>query len=98
MVVPLFIGMVINTFFPPLLKIGGFTEALTNVGYPTILGHVPVHRGHQDDGARRAAHAEARLRHHGCQGRHCHDDRRLGRESSSAATCSATVRSPCSSR
>src|SRR5690242_12716610 len=38
MVVPLFIGMVINTFFPTLLKIGGFTEALTNVGYPTILG------------------------------------------------------------
>src|SRR5215467_6769401 len=38
MVVPLFIGMVINTFFPRLLKIGGFTEALTNVGYPTILG------------------------------------------------------------
>src|SRR5580704_14559354 len=38
MVVPLFIGMVINTFFPTLLKIGGFTEALTSVGYPTILG------------------------------------------------------------
>src|SRR4051795_64724 len=38
MVVPLFIGMVINTFFPRLLKIGGFTEALSNVGYPTILG------------------------------------------------------------
>jgi 2-keto-3-deoxygluconate permease len=38
MVVPLFIGMVLNTFFPTLLKIGGFTEALTSVGYPTILG------------------------------------------------------------
>ena len=38
MVVPLFIGMVINTFFPSLLKIGGFTEALSSVGYPTILG------------------------------------------------------------
>ena len=38
MVVPLFIGMVINTFFPHLLKIGGFTEALSSVGYPTILG------------------------------------------------------------
>src|SRR6478672_9054822 len=38
MVVPLFIGMVINTFFPDLLKIGGFTQALTGVGYPTILG------------------------------------------------------------
>src|SRR5215470_11478037 len=38
MVVPLFIGMVINTFFPDLLKIGGFTQALTGVGYPTVLG------------------------------------------------------------
>src|SRR5580698_5843113 len=38
MVVPLFIGMVINTFLPNLLKIGGFTEALSSVGYPTILG------------------------------------------------------------
>ena len=38
MVVPLFIGMVINTFFPTLLKIGGFTQALTGVGYPTMLG------------------------------------------------------------
>jgi 2-keto-3-deoxygluconate permease len=38
MVVPLFIGMTINTFFPDLLKIGGFTQALTGVGYPTILG------------------------------------------------------------
>ena len=38
MVVPLFLGMVINTFFPNLLKIGGFTQALTGVGYPTVLG------------------------------------------------------------
>ena len=38
MVVPLFIGMALNTFFPTLLKIGGFTEALSSVGYPTILG------------------------------------------------------------
>src|SRR5438128_6238163 len=38
MVVPLFIGMAINTFLPRLLKIGGFTEALSGVGYPTILG------------------------------------------------------------
>ena len=38
MVVPLFIGMVINTFFPHLLKIGGFTEALSGSGYPTVLG------------------------------------------------------------
>jgi 2-keto-3-deoxygluconate permease len=38
MVVPLFIGMVLNTFFPTLLQIGGFTQALTGIGYPTILG------------------------------------------------------------
>src|SRR5207245_7731690 len=38
MVVPLFIGMLLNTCFPDLLKIGGFTQALTGAGYPTILG------------------------------------------------------------
>jgi 2-keto-3-deoxygluconate permease len=38
MVVPLFLGMLVNTFVPDLLKIGGFTEALTSKGYPTILG------------------------------------------------------------
>lgn len=38
MVVPLFIGMALNTFFPNLLKIGGFTEALTNKGFATVLG------------------------------------------------------------
>jgi 2-keto-3-deoxygluconate permease len=38
MVVPLFMGMALNTFFPDLLKIGGFTQALTGVGYPTVLG------------------------------------------------------------
>jgi len=38
MVVPLFIGMALNTFFPDLLKIGGFTQALSGVGYPTVLG------------------------------------------------------------
>ncbi|HKY20438.1 MAG TPA: 2-keto-3-deoxygluconate permease [Vicinamibacterales bacterium] len=37
MVVPLFIGMALNTFFPNLLRIGGFTQALTGVGYPTVL-------------------------------------------------------------
>lgn len=38
MVCPLFLGMIINTFFPRLLKIGGFTEALSGIGYPTFLG------------------------------------------------------------
>ena len=38
MVVPLFTGMVINTFFPTLLQIGGFTQALSGAGYPTMLG------------------------------------------------------------
>ena len=38
MVCPLFLGMVVNTFFPHLLKIGGFTEALSGAGYPTVLG------------------------------------------------------------
>ena len=38
MVVPLFLGMLINTFAPNLMKIGGFTQALTGVGYPTLLG------------------------------------------------------------
>jgi len=38
MVVPLFVGMTLNTFAPDLLKIGGFTQALTGVGYPTLLG------------------------------------------------------------
>lgn len=38
MVVPMFIGMIINTFFPTLLKIGGYTEALSGSGYNTVLG------------------------------------------------------------
>jgi 2-keto-3-deoxygluconate permease len=38
MVCPLFFGMALNTFFPNLLKIGGFTEALSGIGYPTVLG------------------------------------------------------------
>ena len=37
MVVPLFIGMLLNTFAPNALKIGGLTQALTNQGYPTFL-------------------------------------------------------------
>jgi 2-keto-3-deoxygluconate permease len=32
MVAPLFIGMLINTFTSGLLKIGGFTEGLSNTG------------------------------------------------------------------
>src|ERR1044072_9955500 len=38
MVVPLFLGMALNTFAPDLMKIGGFTQALSGVGYPTVLG------------------------------------------------------------
>ena len=37
MVVPLFLGMLLNTFAPNAMKIGGFTQALTNQGYPTFL-------------------------------------------------------------
>jgi 2-keto-3-deoxygluconate permease len=37
-VCPLFLGMVINTFFPHLLKIGGYTEGLSGIGHPTFLG------------------------------------------------------------
>jgi 2-keto-3-deoxygluconate permease len=38
MIVPLFLGMALNTFWPSLLQIGGFTQALTGAGYPTVLG------------------------------------------------------------
>ena len=38
MVVPLFVGMLVNTFTPNLLKIGGFTEGLSGAGYSTVLG------------------------------------------------------------
>ena len=38
MVVPLFLGMLVNTFAPNLLKIGGFTEGLSGAGYNTVLG------------------------------------------------------------
>lgn len=37
MVVPLFIGAFINTFFPQIIKIGGFTEALGSTGFPTLI-------------------------------------------------------------
>ncbi len=38
MVVPLFLGILVNTISPNLLKIGGFTEALGSAGYPSFLG------------------------------------------------------------
>ncbi|WP_338450092.1 2-keto-3-deoxygluconate permease [Niallia oryzisoli] len=37
MIVPLFIGAIINTFFPQIIKIGGFTESLGAVGFPTLI-------------------------------------------------------------
>jgi len=37
MVVPMFMGILVNTFAPEALKIGGFTEALTNKGYLTLI-------------------------------------------------------------
>jgi 2-keto-3-deoxygluconate permease len=36
MVVPLFIGAIINTFAPGIIQIGGFTEALGAKGFPTL--------------------------------------------------------------
>jgi 2-keto-3-deoxygluconate permease len=68
MVVPLFIGMIINTFFPMLLQIGGFTQALSGVGYPTVLGMylftVGTKSGAEDARARiRPPHGQSRHRH-----------------------------------
>ena len=37
MVVPLFIGAITNTVAPNLLKIGGFTEALSGSGFATLI-------------------------------------------------------------
>jgi len=79
MVVPLFIGMVINTFCPTLLKIGGFTEAPSNVGYPTILGMCLFTVGTKMT-VRTAPRIEAWLRHYGGEGRHGHADRGIGRQ------------------
>lgn len=38
MVIPLFIGAIINTFAPQLVKIGGFTEAMGGAGFATLIG------------------------------------------------------------
>lgn len=38
MVIPLLIGCLINTFFPHLLEIGGFTTGLFKKGVPTLIG------------------------------------------------------------
>jgi len=59
LVVPLFTGMVINTFLQHLLRIGGFTEVLNNVGYPTILGMYRFSVGTNDDAECSTNHAEA---------------------------------------
>lgn len=37
MVIPLFLGAVINTFCPYLINIGGFTESLGNKGFQSLL-------------------------------------------------------------
>lgn len=37
MLVPLFIGAIINTFFPQIINIGGFTQSLGAVGFPTLI-------------------------------------------------------------
>lgn len=38
MIIPLFLGAAINTFFPEVLEIGGFTSGLFKEGLPAILG------------------------------------------------------------
>lgn len=38
MVIPLLMGCLINTFFPHLLEIGGFTTGLFKKGVPTLIG------------------------------------------------------------
>ena len=38
MIVPLFIGAILNTFAPHMLEIGSFTEAIGRKGFPTLLG------------------------------------------------------------
>ena len=38
MIVPLFLGVLVNTFAPNLLKIGGFTEALFVNGTVPLIG------------------------------------------------------------
>lgn len=38
MIIPLFLGALLNTLAPHVLEIGGFTEALGRKGFPTLLG------------------------------------------------------------
>lgn len=42
MVIPLLIGCIINTFFPDILTIGGFTTGLFKGRYPDADRSVPV--------------------------------------------------------
>ncbi|MCQ6282302.1 2-keto-3-deoxygluconate permease [Bacillus sp. EB600] len=37
MIIPLFIGAIVNTFFPQIINIGGFTQSLGAQGFPTLI-------------------------------------------------------------
>lgn len=38
MIIPLFLGALVNSFAPSLINIGGFTQALGAAGFPTLMG------------------------------------------------------------
>jgi 2-keto-3-deoxygluconate permease len=37
MIIPLLIGAIVNTFFPQIINIGGFTQSLGAAGFPTLI-------------------------------------------------------------